>query len=242
MVGVSAIQPASVALSQLGTTLGSVGRNGTAPHQDTLYQTARLTDLLAGRYGSGVSLETVREHGDFGIGTYVNYDGGEMALLGGAFYSLPSPDAAPVELSDLSRKTPFTMMTHFQPQANTVIEGTVDSYRDLSQILDRHLNPERHYALLIEGIFRFLDLQCVQPASSPSLPFERVQQRRACLLNYDASLVGFRMGLGVESFNKPGYHFHAVAKGRGGGHVLDLAGRSLKVSVQQLNGVQLISP
>ena len=80
--------------------------------QSKLYISSPINALLEGFYRDDITMDMLREKGDFGIGTFNNLDG-EMIALNGCFYQLDlDGNAHPVQGR---MKTPFATMCHFQP-------------------------------------------------------------------------------------------------------------------------------
>jgi alpha-acetolactate decarboxylase len=78
----------------------------------TLFQVSTTGALVQGVYKGAVTIGELKNHGDFGLGTFEGLDG-EMVALDGKFYQVHSdgritepPDAAPV---------PFACVTNFHP-------------------------------------------------------------------------------------------------------------------------------
>lgn len=76
----------------------------------TLYQVSTAGALVEGVYQGAVTVGRLREHGDFGLGTFENLDG-EMVVLDGDVYRVGS-DGTVGEVSDDSL-TPFALVARF---------------------------------------------------------------------------------------------------------------------------------
>lgn len=185
-----------------------------------LYQTDPLSRLLEGGYSGGrTTLGELVKLGDFGVGTFSGYRGGEMWMLAGRVFSIPNPTTS-VQVQDLATKIPFAMVTQFQPTQRLKIDALED-FEALQSLLNRYLDPKKNYAILIDGKFQDLDVQCVQPPGKPGLPFAEIAQTKAKLTDASAKLVGFKMSTEAEAVNHPGFHFHARTTSGQGGHVLE---------------------
>jgi hypothetical protein len=98
----------------------------------TLYQVSTAGALVEGVYQGAVSVGVVREHGDFGLGTFEDLDG-EMVVLGGHVFRVGS-DGAVGEVRDDAR-TPFAVVTRFgDPPAVTV--DARSGFADLTAAID----------------------------------------------------------------------------------------------------------
>lgn len=207
-----------------------------------IYQTDPLQRLLAGGYHNGQSnLGEVKKLGDFGLGTFDDYKGGEMLILGGLIYSIPNPDNSFL-VEDLSLKTPFAMTTKFLPTHHIQIKQIAD-YTALQKLLDEHFSPEKNYAILIRGLFHSLKVQAVEAPQEAGLPFEKIGQQKAELQDVSAELFGFRMGSSASSINHVGYHFHGRTRSGQGGHLLDLqSSEPITVQWQEASDVIVLHP
>jgi len=78
--------------------------------QDVLFQTSTFDALDKGVAEGEVTIKNLKQHGDFGIGTFNAVDG-EMVVLDGNCYQIKMDGVAyPV---DDSMKTPFSFVTSF---------------------------------------------------------------------------------------------------------------------------------
>src|SRR3984885_7457436 len=87
------------------------------PHS-TLYQVSTATALVEGIYQGAVRVDTLREHGDLGLGTFENLDG-EMVIVDGHFFQVRS-DGTVRECGD-DVLSPFAAVTRFAPDATVVL-------------------------------------------------------------------------------------------------------------------------
>src|ERR1035438_4455570 len=88
-------------------------------HHHTLYQVSTAAALVEGIYQGAVRIGTLREHGDFGLGTFENLDG-EMAIIDGHFFQVRS-DGSVQEAGD-DVLSPFAVITRFFPDTHMVLE------------------------------------------------------------------------------------------------------------------------
>jgi acetolactate decarboxylase len=82
-----------------------MGSNPANLDNHTLYQVSTAIALVEGVYQGAVRVGTLREHGDLGLGTFVDLDG-EMVIVDGHFFQVRS-DGTVREVDDsvLSRST-----------------------------------------------------------------------------------------------------------------------------------------
>ena len=89
----------------------------------TLYQVSTATALVQGIYQGAVSVGTLREHGDLGLGTFENLDG-EMVIVDGHFFQVPSDGSVRECTGDAL--SPFAVITRFAPDAGVALKECPD--------------------------------------------------------------------------------------------------------------------
>lgn len=68
-------------------SVGIWGCSALQAPRDVLFQTSTIDALLAGVYDGEITFKELKEHGDFGLGTFNGLDG-EMVGLDGNFYKI----------------------------------------------------------------------------------------------------------------------------------------------------------
>src|SRR3954464_7027335 len=81
----------------------------------TLFQVSTSGALVAGVYDREVSVKSILEHGDFGLGTFANLDG-EMVVLDGRAYQVQGTGRVSEAGPDAG--APFAVVTRFSPQTD----------------------------------------------------------------------------------------------------------------------------
>ncbi|MFH0878677.1 MAG: acetolactate decarboxylase [Lentisphaerota bacterium] len=184
-------------------------------------QVATIDALLSGVYDGHVSLETLRTHGDFGIGTFEGLDG-EMILFDGAFYKVRADGK--VYRPPLSERTPFACVTTFVPDGKETIKNPLDM-KALEARIDGLAPEQNHFcAFLVSGDFSSMRTRSVPSQKKPYPPLVEVTKTQPVfnLTHVHGTLMGFRSPAFVKGVNVPGYHLHFIADNlSGGGHVLD---------------------
>jgi acetolactate decarboxylase len=79
----------------------------------TLFQVSISGALVAGVYDRGVSVKSILEHGDFGLGTFANLDG-EMVVLDGRACQVQGTGRVSEAGPDAG--APFAVVTRFSPK------------------------------------------------------------------------------------------------------------------------------
>jgi Alpha-acetolactate decarboxylase len=116
----------------------------------TLFQVSTSGALVAGVYDKQVSVQTILEHGDFGLGTFAHLDG-EMVVLDGHAYQVRGTGAVAEASPDAW--APFAVVTRFSPEINVTL-GPVFSFLELQRLCDSHRKSGNlFYALRVDGAF-----------------------------------------------------------------------------------------
>lgn len=188
---------------------------------DALVQFSLLAALAAGDYGGGVPLREIREHGDFGLGTFDRLDG-EMIVLDGEVYQVLSDGS--VRRRDDEGSTPFATVTFFGEDGrfNAV---AAKSLAELDHWFDRRLpKAQIPVAIRVQGTFEHLTLRSAAAQKPPYRPLvEAIDQQVTWeRQNVPGTLIGFRCPEWMGTLNVAGYHWHFLSDDRAiGGHILD---------------------
>jgi len=199
--------------------------------KDVLFQTSTLSALSEGDFDGDLTYKDLRQHGDFGLGTFDDLDG-EMVALAGEFYQIKADGKAyPVE--DVM-ETPFAVVTFFELDKTVSLDKTLD-YEQLKQYLDSML-PDGNifYAIKVEGAFKYIKARSVPAQSKPYPSLTEALEGQTIFEFHDVTgtLVGFWCPAYAEGINAPGYHLHFVTSDRqNGGHLLDCETESVKIEI-----------
>ena len=197
--------------------------------------------LVEGLYRGEVTIGALREHGDFGLGTFDGLDG-EMVALDGRFYQVRG-DGSVREVEDEAR-SPYAMVTHFPAGAAVELADCTD-LPSLQAQLDRLRDSQNvFYAVRIDGEFDTVTTRSVQrtPEGVPLLAAAS-QQREFHLHNVLGTLAGFWSPGYLQTILVAGYHLHFLSDDRNyGGHLLDCAGRKLRAQVRRESDFRVSLP
>lgn len=185
-----------------------------------LFQASTIGALLEGAYDGDLSFAELREHGDLGLGTLNGLDG-EMIALDGRFYRA-DVDGAVGEVGGDAR-TPFAVVTRFEPAVDAEVPGPLDHGALLSK-LDQLISEDAvSCAIRVDGRFELVRARSVPRQSPPYRPLTEVvaEQHVFELADVDGTMLGFRFPAYVEGIEVSGYHLHFISDDRSrGGHVL----------------------
>ena len=207
----------------------------------TLFQVSTAGALVEGLYQGEVTIGELREHGDFGLGTFNGLDG-EMVVIDGHFYQVRG-DGTVHEVSDAVR-TPYAMITHFPP-GETVPLADCDDLAGLLVQLDQLRDSQNvFFALRIDGEFVSVKTRSVRPTPE-GVPLVEAAAHQSEFRRNDVcgSLIGFWSPRYLQTILVPGYHLHFLSEDRrSGGHLLGCSGHTLRAQVRRLADFRVSLP
>ncbi len=209
--------------------------------QNTIFMVSPINAIIEGLYETSLSLGELKQHGDFGIGTFNDLNG-ELVLVDGVVHQLDiNGDAQKV--SD-QEKTPFAAACFFEPFSVEDIQTPLD-YREFNAFLDRCLpSPNMLYAIKIEGLFSHVRTRSVPKTDNHTPLVEATaHQKESIFDDVRGTLIGFYTPGFIPSVNVPGYHFHFItADCSRGGHLLECVLTSGRLSIQICSQLNLNLP
>ena len=207
----------------------------------TLFQVSISGALVAGVYDREVNVRSILEHGDFGLGTFAHLDG-EMVVLDGRAYQVQGSGRVLEAKPDAG--APFAVVTRFVPRLQIDI-GPVASFSDLEAFCDQYRSSGNiFYAMRLDGHFQRVRTRAVNPPQPGTRLVDAARaQSEFSFEGIDGTLVGLWSPGFSSAFSVAGYHFHFLSDDRcHGGHVLDIAATSLRLSVEPLTDFRLALP
>ena len=168
---------------------------------DVLFQASTLGALLQGVYDGSITFGELKEHGDFGLGTFEALDG-EMVAVDGEVYQVKTDGVAyPV---DDTMESPFAVMTFFEPDTTLSMDASMDC-QQLEEHLDGILPTENiPYAIRVEGAFDHLKTRSVPGQTKPYPPLATVVDKEVVFQLQDVTgvMVGFRLPSYMQGVNR----------------------------------------
>jgi acetolactate decarboxylase len=207
----------------------------------TLFQVSTSGALVAGVFDREVSVQSILEHGDFGLGTFAHLDG-EMVVLDGRVYQVQGSGC--VSEASMDAGAPFAVVTRFTPQSDEE-SVPVSSFKELESCCDRYRKSGNiFYAIRLDGHFQHVRTRAVNPPQPGTRLVDAAKDQSE--FQFD-SIAGTLIGLwspGFSSaFSVAGYHFHFLSKERKhGGHLLDVCAGPLRLRVEALTNFHLALP
>jgi len=208
---------------------------------NAVYLSAPINALVEGLYVENTTIAEVKEHGDFGLGTF-NYLDGEMLLLDGKVYQIRS-DGNVYDVGD-EEKSPFACVTFFSPDTFDDIDGA-SGVSDLNAVLD-NLIPSKNmlYAIRIDGVFSYVRCRAV-PRSENYRPLVEATKDQPVFDFHDVRgcLAGFYTPAFMESLNAPGFHLHFLdGDRRHGGHLIECTLKEARIGIQHVPRLEVGLP
>ena len=186
-----------------------------------MFQVSTFSALSQGVYEGIAPVETLKQNGDTGLGTFEALDG-EMVCLDGKVYQV-KVDGTVVEKSD-NTTTPFAAVTFFDADSTKQLQN-VQSLSNLTALIDGEIPSDATmYAVKLHGNFSYVKTRSVPaqtkpyPALSDAVKNQSVFERE----NIAGTIIGVRFPAYMDGVNVAGYHCHFISDDRQfGGHLLD---------------------
>jgi acetolactate decarboxylase len=231
--------------AQTGETLSHIVMSSLADtleiEHSTLFQISTAGALVKGLYDGVVSIGELKQHGNFGLGTFDALDG-EMLAIDGHFYHVQASGA--VNEAEDSATVPFAIVTRFRAE-HTFELGRAECVDDLAAQLDAKRRTDNLFcAVRIEGRFPYVKTRAACKATSgQSLLVATAHQAQFKFEDTAGTMVGFWCPPYARSINVTGWHLHFLTKDlTGGGHALDCRAENLRGEMQEFADVRLAIP
>jgi acetolactate decarboxylase len=214
-----------------------------AEHEShVLFQASTIGALLEGAYDGDLSFAELAEHGDLGLGTLNHLDGEMIAIDGGFFRADVEGNVNPIAPE---AKTPFAVVTSFEPTLDTRFEERLSHERLLERIDALVPAAASSCAVRLDGRFELVRLRSVPAQTPPYRPLTEVvaDQHVFELRDVAGTMLGFRFPAYVEGIEVAGYHLHFISEDRSrGGHVLGSESQGLRARVDPSDDLHVELP
>jgi acetolactate decarboxylase len=194
----------------------------------TLFSVSTSAAIVEGLYQGALRISHLLEHGDFGIGTFINADG-EMVVLEGVAYQIAAGNA--VRIAPPGTLIPYAVVTRFKEEVSNK-ETSFSSFNEATGLCDAMRGSENlFYAFRIDGQFDTLSARVLRPVGhGTGLAAAAQGQEEHTFEKVAGTIVGLWCPGYASSFSIPGYHFHFISDDRTrGGHVLDCAASHVSI-------------
>lgn len=207
----------------------------------TLFQVSTSGALVAGVYTGVVSVQSLLQHGDFGLGTFANLDG-EMVALEGRVYQVQGTGRV-LEASPTAG-VPYAVMTRFSPETDLLI-GPTGSFGELEKCCNAlRTSGNIFYAFRLDGTFKNIRTRAVSPPVEGARLVDAAKaQSEFRFKDVAGTLVGLWSPGFSSAFSVAGYHFHFLSEDRQeGGHLLECECGPLRLRMEALTDFHLALP
>ena len=205
-----------------------------------VYQTGTINSLIQAVYEGDTSIKDLKEHGDFGLGTFDLIDG-ELIACDGHFYRADK-DGNLEEVND-SVSTPFAMVNTFKPDIHFKIDQKM-TFDELETFISDTLSfTNSIYSIKINADFESISMrseECqLRPFRSMDITMPYLQNTFQAE-NIKGVLVGYWFPKYLEQVNVPGFHFHFISDDKKfGGHVFNFKMNSADCFVEKQSSLHL---
>lgn len=207
----------------------------------TLFQVSTSGALVQGVIDGAVSVATLREHGNFGLGTFVDLDG-EMVVLDGQFYQIRSDGS--VRHAEDSQLAPFAVVTHFNPERVSPLQSFATLAELTTQLDHLRTSDNLFFAARISGTFGHVHNRAAcKVGPHESLADSAAHQGEFHTDAVRGTMVGFWTPSYVKTIGVAGWHLHFLSDDRRfGGHVLGASGDGIEVAMEHLDDFRIAIP
>lgn len=207
----------------------------------TLFQVSTSTALVQGVYAGCMTVKEIKQHGNFGLGTFDALDGEGIMLDGQVWQAKSDGSLAKPEDDTLA---PFWVTTNFAPEL-TVELKSVESWEDLCEQIDHIRSSQNIFSSIkVTGVFKHIQYRVacrtehgtdLVTATSNQAVFEHDNCR--------GTLIGFWTPEYAKTLNVPGYHLHLLSDDhRYGGHILGVSGTNLQLQLTRETDFKVALP
>jgi len=209
----------------------------------SLFQVGTIASLLQGVHEGEVDIATLKQYGDFGIGTFHAVDG-ELIAIDGDFYRIAgNGEVAKVEFA---KKTPFALVTAFQAEQVFTLADIPD-FTEFENLISQQFTSKNYiYAIRIDGEFFDMQVRSLKAQSLPFRPLVEVLSEIQMIFDLgttEGTIVDFYFPEYMSNINLVGHHMHYLnAEKTAGGHVFAMAVKQAKVQVCRMQEFTLHFP
>ena len=211
------------------------------PRSNRIYFCSPVNALVEGIYQQKIPLAEIKQHGDFGLGTFDHLDG-EMVMLDNEIYQITA-DGRAAQVSD-DALTPFACVAFYQPMSHDRLDDPRDYPGFLDWLSSLLPSPNIFYAIRVDGRFSRVKVRSV-PRQENYRPLAEVAKDQPVFeyTDTEGTLVGFYTPPFMGSLSVPGMHLHFLCADRKtGGHLLECCPNGITVGVQFLTTLELGLP
>lgn len=215
---------------------------GYRDQKDTLFQVSTINALMEGVLDGGIAFQALKQHGDFGIGTFEGLNG-EMVALDGKFYQVKA-DGKAYPVND-NAKTPFADVKFFKADKSFYINEEMNFEQLRARILQEMKSSNLFYAVKVKGEFKYVKTRSVPKQEKPYLSLTEAVKSQKVFEFHDClgTAEGFYFPEYVKGVNMPGLHLHFLNDNQdAGGHVLECVVKGVNIEIDEANEFNMNLP
>lgn len=215
---------------------------GSAEDRETMYQISTFSALSQGVYEGAASVETLKQHGDMGVGTFDALDG-EMVCLDGQVYKVSADGTIAAQGDEVT--SPFAAVTFFDADTAKQL-GSVRGLSNLTTVIDGVIpSNATMYAIEIHGNFSHVKTRSVPAQSKPYPALAEAVKNQSIFEkeNVSGTIVGVKFPEYMDGVNVAGYHCHFISDDRQfGGHLLDCTLENGTLMIDETGNFTMVLP
>ncbi|MBC2594105.1 acetolactate decarboxylase [Ruficoccus amylovorans] len=215
-----------------------------SPFQEAeMTQYSTIDAFLSGVYTGELTVGELRQHGDFGIGTF-DYIDGELFMLNGEVFQIPALGNAHKAADEMT--IPFASFCTFKPTKTAGLNGPADA-KAVRQMIEQRMFSRTNifYAVKIDGTFSEVVARAPRKLSSPNAAISEITDKQSVFTfqNIEGTMIGFWCPKYINGINVGGWHMHFLSRDKTrGGHVLDYKIGQVDVAVMDMMNFKVILP
>lgn len=207
-------------------------------NNDGIFYSSLNYAVRLGQLDGIVTLEELKQHGDFGVGGQHGL-AGEMVFLDGVAYRIPVSGKA--ERMPDSAKLAFAAIKFFKAENKWTVNRPLN-LQQLQLYMDSILNTNLFAAIKISGSFTSIRYKCYYPQQKPYSPTPEAPAKIFDSTNIEGTMVGFFTPKAAMVLN-PNYHFHFInSRATSGGHVDDYVVKNVTIEVDYADALHVKLP
>ncbi len=219
--------------------VNEIENNSQHKKSDDIFQYSSKNGLLNNDYLGNLTVDEIKQNGNFGLGTFNMVDG-EMVISNGNVYQVSTNGT--VKNMPLETLSPFVVTKFFIPDTTISLPENIslDSLKAL--LMPLLINGNTPLAIKIVANFSTLKSRSVDKVADESVSLAEIvaNQTEFNFTNVEGNVIGFWYPDYFDGVNFPGFHFHVLLDDlSGGGHILDCTFETATVEVDYASGVNV---
>jgi acetolactate decarboxylase len=205
------------------------------------FQASTIGAVLDGVYHGDITVGELRQHGDFGLGTFDELDG-ELVLLDGVVYRMDPQCRAHVVADEV--RSPFATVTRWVTKHSTDLKDLHTMEQFEKRAIELMPSPNYLYGIRTQGFFRRIEVRSVVRQTRRTRLVEAARGQSTLVLeNCSGTLVGFYTPAVLGHVGVPGFHLHFITNALdAGGHVLGFELERGRVELDEMPQLNLALP